>query len=48
VREEVRIWDHKIHQSRPVLLPHEKGIRALRRWYAQFYPSEVPAEAPSE
>lgn len=39
VREEVRIWDHKIHQARPVLLPHEKGIRALRRWYAQFYPS---------
>jgi len=20
------------------LLPHEKGMRALRRWYAQFYP----------
>ncbi len=39
VREEVRIWDHKIHQARPVLLPHEKGIRALRRWYAQFYPA---------
>lgn len=38
VRGEVRIWDHKIHQARPVLLPHEKGIRALRRWYAQFYP----------
>lgn len=41
VREEVRIWDHKIHQPHPVLLPHEKGIRALRRWYAQFYPPEV-------
>lgn len=41
VREEVEIWDHKIHQARPVLLPHEKGIRALRRWYGQFYPSEV-------
>jgi phenylpropionate dioxygenase-like ring-hydroxylating dioxygenase large terminal subunit len=39
VREEVQIWDHKIHQPRPVLLPHEKGIRALRRWYAQFYPT---------
>jgi phenylpropionate dioxygenase-like ring-hydroxylating dioxygenase large terminal subunit len=39
VREEVRIWEHKIHRSRPVLLPHEKGIKALRRWYAQFYPS---------
>ncbi|GGZ96021.1 hypothetical protein GCM10010344_75410 [Streptomyces bluensis] len=43
VREEVRIWDHKIHQARPVLLPHEKGIRALRRWYAQFYPAPAPA-----
>jgi len=39
VREEVRIWDHKIHQARPVLLRHERGIKALRRWYAQFYPT---------
>lgn len=45
VREEIRIWDHKIHQARPVLLPHEKGIRALRRWYAQFYPGPA-GEAP--
>jgi hypothetical protein len=45
VREEVRIWDHKIHQPRPVLLPHEKGIRAIRRWYAQFYPPQTPGEA---
>jgi phenylpropionate dioxygenase-like ring-hydroxylating dioxygenase large terminal subunit len=45
VRQEARIWDHKIHQQRPVLLPHEKGIRALRRWYAQFYPS---ADGPGE
>ena len=37
VREEVTIWDHKIHRPNPVLLPHEKGIKALRRWYAQFY-----------
>lgn len=44
VREEVRIWDHKIHQARPVLLPHEKGIKALRRWYAQFYPSGSTAD----
>jgi hypothetical protein len=43
VREEVQIWDHKIHQPRPVLLPHEKGIRALRRWYAQFYPGRGEA-----
>lgn len=40
VREEVRIWDHKVHQPRPVLLPHEQGIRQLRRWYAQFYPAD--------
>jgi nitrite reductase/ring-hydroxylating ferredoxin subunit len=44
VRDEVEIWDHKIHQPRPVLLPHEKGIKALRRWYTQFYPPGVPAE----
>ena len=37
VRREVQIWDHKVYQARPVLLPHEQGIRALRRWYAQFY-----------
>jgi phenylpropionate dioxygenase-like ring-hydroxylating dioxygenase large terminal subunit len=44
VREETRIWDHKIHRARPVLLPHENGIKALRRWYAQFYPAE-PADS---
>jgi len=43
VRDEVRIWDHKVHLARPVLLPHEKGIRALRRWYAQFYPDGAGA-----
>ncbi|RMI32163.1 Rieske 2Fe-2S domain-containing protein [Nocardia stercoris] len=43
VREELAIWDHKIHRDRPVLLPHEKGIKALRRWYAQFYPPQAPA-----
>lgn len=43
VREEVHIWDHKIHQPRPVLLPHEQGIRHLRRWYAQFYPAGTAA-----
>jgi phenylpropionate dioxygenase-like ring-hydroxylating dioxygenase large terminal subunit len=44
VREEVRIWDHKVYRSNPVLLPHEKGIKALRRWYAQFYPVNAPVE----
>ncbi|MDX3309197.1 Rieske 2Fe-2S domain-containing protein [Streptomyces sp. NPDC054884] len=50
VRQEARIWDHKIHRARPVLLPHEKGIRALRRWYAQFYPEteqRIRPESPS-
>lgn len=48
VREEVRIWDHKIHQPRPLLLPHERGIKALRRWYAQFYPSDVASDVTSD
>jgi hypothetical protein len=47
VREEIRIWDHKVHRARPVLLPHEKGIKALRRWYAQFYDEPVPATTPA-
>jgi phenylpropionate dioxygenase-like ring-hydroxylating dioxygenase large terminal subunit len=46
VRKEIRIWDQKIHRPTPVLLPHEHGIKALRRWYAQFY-APVPAEAES-
>lgn len=48
VRHEVRIWDHKIHQPHPILLPHENGIKALRRWYAQFYPSGAAGELPAE
>lgn len=42
VREELAIWDHKIHRPRPVFLPHEQGIKALRRWYSQFYPPHSP------
>lgn len=37
VEAEVAIWDRKRYLTRPVLLPHETGIRELRRWYAQFY-----------
>jgi hypothetical protein len=48
VRDEVRIWDRKVHVARPVLLPHEKGIRALRRWYAQFYPEDAGAGAATD
>lgn len=40
VLEERRIWDAKIWRERPVLLPHETGIRSLRRWYAQFYDAD--------
>ncbi|MGL6236472.1 MAG: Rieske 2Fe-2S domain-containing protein [Segniliparus sp.] len=45
VRHEMRIWDSKIHQARPVMLPHEQGIKALRRWYKQFYPAESTASS---
>lgn len=47
VDAEAAIWDRKIYQRRPILLPHEKGIRALRRWYEQFYevdPTETSGE----
>lgn len=45
IREERRIWDAKIWRERPILLPHETGIRALRRWYAQFYASADEEDA---
>jgi hypothetical protein len=40
---EEKIWDNKTHLSRPVLLPHEKGIRRLRDWYQQFYEGAAAA-----
>jgi phenylpropionate dioxygenase-like ring-hydroxylating dioxygenase large terminal subunit len=46
VRQEIAIWDHKIYRERPVLLPHEQGIKALRRWYAQFYAPDLTALEP--
>lgn len=44
VDSEIAIWDRKVFSERPVFLRHETGIRALRRWYAQFYPSAATEE----
>lgn len=47
VDAEASIRDRKIYRPRPILLPHEKGIRALRRWYEQCYEID-PTEASGE
>ena len=43
VDAENAIWDRKTYVARPLFLPHEKGIRALRRWYEQFYETTTEA-----
>lgn len=38
--EDVAIWEHKRYLVRPLLCDGDGPIMKLRRWYAQFYPSE--------
>ncbi|MFW6067449.1 MAG: Rieske 2Fe-2S domain-containing protein [Myxococcota bacterium] len=37
-REDIAIWEHKVHRRRPMLVPGDGPILAMRRWYARFYP----------
>jgi cholesterol 7-desaturase len=37
-REDVAIWEHKIYRPRPMLVPGDGPILAMRRWYQRFYP----------
>lgn len=37
VRADSRIWDHKVHLTRPMLVPGDGPIMRFRRWHKQFY-----------
>ncbi|MCY0989580.1 Rieske 2Fe-2S domain-containing protein [Nannocystis sp. ILAH1] len=37
-RNDVVIWENKIHRPRPVLVQEDGPIHRLRRWFSQFYP----------
>lgn len=49
-RNDVDIWEHKIHRDRPLLVQEDGPIMRLRRWFSQFYPDgggiKVPAPEP--
>lgn len=40
-RQDIGIWERKIYQKNPMLTRGDGPIHQLRRWYAQFYPSEA-------
>jgi cholesterol 7-dehydrogenase len=42
-RNDVQIWENKIHRDRPVLVQEDGPIHRLRRWFSQFYPDAAVA-----
>ncbi|MEX1363454.1 MAG: Rieske 2Fe-2S domain-containing protein, partial [Nannocystaceae bacterium] len=38
-RNDIEIWENKIHLPKPVLVQGDGPIHRLRRWYQQFYPA---------
>jgi cholesterol 7-dehydrogenase len=38
-REDIAIWENKIHQRKPMLVREDGPILAMRKWYGRFYPS---------
>lgn len=45
-RNDVSIWENKIHRPRPVLVQEDGPIHRLRRWFSQFYPDGGKLVAP--
>lgn len=38
-REDISIWENKIYQAKPMLVPGDGPMHAMRRWFQQFYPA---------
>ncbi|MCH9683021.1 MAG: Rieske 2Fe-2S domain-containing protein [Deltaproteobacteria bacterium] len=47
-RNDIAIWENKIHLRKPLLVPGDGPIHKLRRWFGQFYPEETTPEADLE
>jgi len=43
-KNDLAIWENKIHHSKPLLVQEDGPIHRLRRWFAQFYPDTAAAE----
>jgi cholesterol 7-dehydrogenase len=37
-RNDIDIWENKVHLRRPLLVKGDGPIHRLRRWFRQFYP----------
>lgn len=42
--EDMPIWEHKAHLTRPALADNDGPFMKFRKWYAQFYPEPAPTE----
>ncbi|MCB9601599.1 MAG: Rieske 2Fe-2S domain-containing protein [Sandaracinus sp.] len=38
-REDIAIWENKIHHRKPMLVREDGPILEMRKWYGRFYPS---------
>lgn len=38
-RNDIDVWERKIHRPRPLLVQEDGPIHRLRRWFSQFYPN---------
>jgi len=48
-RNDIAIWENKIHLRKPLLVTGDGPIHRLRRWFQQFHPpTDEPTEAPAE
>lgn len=42
-RNDIAIWENKIHRPKPLLVAEDGPIHRLRRWFSQFYPEGAAA-----
>ena len=48
-RNDLDIWENKVHLRKPLLVKGDGPIHRLRKWFRQFYPEDVePPEAGAE
>ena len=47
-RNDIAIWENKIHLRKPLLVPGDGPIHRLRRWFQQFYPASTEPTEPTE
>jgi cholesterol 7-desaturase len=47
-RNDLDVWENKVHLRKPLLVKGDGPIHKLRKWFGQFYPDEPQPDAESE